>query len=267
MVAVSFGIAVLFELALVIGLVILIRRRYAPPMRLFFVGMLTFLGSQAVHIPLLSGITELYKTGVLAQPSAAAAPWVNAITLGLAAGLCEELARLVGFKTTRRLSNSWGAALLMGAGHGGIEVILVALTVLSQLVVMLLAGPSGTNLPGLSAEQIGMVKDLWTSMPWHLPLAGAVERLTALLLHVTLSVMVWIAVTRRAWLWLAGAILYHALVDGVTVRLAAINMSAWGIEGVLLITLVINLFALRWMKARYSEPPALPAPEPVSSGA
>jgi uncharacterized membrane protein YhfC len=68
--------------------------------------------------------------------------------------------------------------------------------------------------------------------------------LTTVSLHLTLSVMVWQAVTRRAWVWYLGAILYHALVDALAVALPQLGGSTYLLEGILGVLMLINLWAL-----------------------
>jgi uncharacterized membrane protein YhfC len=63
-----------------------------------------------------------------------------------------------------------------------------------------------------------------------MPLAGAVERVAAVGLHITLSVMVWTAVSFRKPLWFWLAILYHAVVDGLAVLGMSFGVQVWWIE-------------------------------------
>ena len=80
--------------------------------------------------------------------------------------------------------------------------------------------------------------------PWYVPLISLFERFTAVSLHLTLSVMVWQAVTRRAWGWYLGAILYHALVDGLAVALPLLGGSTYLLEGILGVLMLVNMGAL-----------------------
>jgi len=76
-------------------LAILVRRRFRVSWLLFGVGSFTFIGSQVVHIPLNN---LLSKIGIL--PAGTDTGWMiaqTAIVLGLTAGICEELARVVGY--------------------------------------------------------------------------------------------------------------------------------------------------------------------------
>ena len=263
MLTVTFVIAILIEVLLPLGLGLWVYRRYGAGWGLFGVGVLTFIGSQMVHIPLVIGWQYLNMNEILTI-SASVRPLVNALVLGLLAGLCEEPARLVGLLVLRRLGrrwDSWGSALMLGVGHGGVESILVGLSVAVNYIVMLVMRTRPVLPPGLDLETI---ESFW-GMAWHLPLAGAVERVWAVTLHVTLSVMVWRAFSRRQWGWLGLAILWHGLVDMAAVMLVTQGWSAWKIEGALGIMALVNLVVLfhLWNSAPGAPAEADMPPEPA----
>jgi len=260
MILVTFFIAGLFEIALPIVLAVVLARRYGASWKLFGVGVLTFIGSQIVHMPLVYGLTALFQSGGATLPEFIPAILFSATVLGLLAGLCEEPARWVGYRLLKERGNAWRAALMLGAGHGGIESIFIGFSVLSQAIVMLVYGAQAA---GLSAEAQSSIASLW-ALPWHLPLVGAVERLVTVLLHVTLSVMVWLCVSRRQWLWLAGAVLWHALVDFVAVYASRSGLNIWALEGIIALTIIPNLIFLYWVWRKTQE--TLPAAGPLEEG-
>jgi uncharacterized membrane protein YhfC len=259
MLSFMFVIAILIEVGLPIALGILWTRCYSTSWKLFGVGVLTFIGSQVVHLPLVYGWNALYQTGALSSLSLEMITILNAVILGLLAGLCEEFARLVGYRALKEKGNSWGAALTLGAGHGGIESIIVGLTVLTSFVTMAVAAQNPSAFPGLPVEQI---EAAW-SIPWHMPLAGAVERISAITLHTILSVMVWLSVSRSDWRWLVGAILYHAVVDAGTVLAVSYGVGTWPLEGSLLVVTALNVFLLYQIRRRDLARIAAAAPEPA----
>ena len=171
-------------------------------------------------------------------------PTFNAILLGLLAGLFEETARWVGYKLLKKQGNSFGAALTLGAGHGGVEAVAVGVTVLATLVSMLALRSMGSaNLP-VPQDQLALAQQqmaAYFATPWYLPLAGAIERIGALALHISLSVMVWLSFSRRNALWFWGAVLYHALVDGLVVLASSFGANIWLLE---LLTLVVAFSGL-----------------------
>lgn len=232
MLTAAFVVTILIQIGLPLLLGAWLIRRYGTSWRLFAIGIITFIGSQVVHIPLLSGLTYVFREGILPAPGDAIRPFFNPIVLGLAAGLCEETARWVGYKLLRGSgkSRTWGGALTLGAGHGGVESMAVGVSVLITLVM-------SWNLLAVSGLQ-----------PLDV-LAGAVERILAITLHLTLSVMVWMAFVRRNWLWWLLAVVWHSLVNAVSVwMLERGTYSGWEIEGVLAVLVLISLVFLWGMR-------------------
>jgi len=153
----------------------------------------------------------------------------------LAAGVFEETARFLMFHILKRLDNrkavptgaeveiavpaengkerGVGDALSYGIGHGGIEAVLVlGVTMIGNLVYSAIIN-SGANLPGGAQSTAAIVQALTTTPP-HMFLVGGLERVFAIAIQISLSVVVWYAVNgkRRVWLYPL-AILLHAVVD------------------------------------------------------
>ena len=252
MVTASYIFAILFEIVYPILVGLMIIRRYNTGWKLFGVGVLTFLGSQVVHLLLLSGFSELIKRGLFPSPALEILPY--AIVVGLLAGLCEETARLTGYKILKEKGNTWGAALTLGAGHGGSESIIIGLVSLANFAVFIYIQQTGRTALGVTPSQLSQVFNI----PWTLPLAGAVERLTTLIMQLTLSIMVWIAVSRRAWGWFIAAILWHTLVDGSVLLLQNIGFTTWAIEGILTGVMLINIIGLYIMNLIKTQTTPLP---------
>lgn len=261
---VMFIFAGLFEILLPIFIGRWSTRRYHVGWGLFFIGVLTFLGSQILHIPFLQWLTGLFTRGTLPNPSPAFAPFFNAIVLGLAAGIFEETARLVAYLLLKKRASSWGAAVTLGAGHGGLESIIVGLTVLTNfalvLIVPQLPADSALIPQALRDTVMAGVEPFW-SQPWYNPLLGAFERFGAVLLHILLSLMVWLAVTRRNAWWFIGGILWHAVVDGLLVVGVNFGLSIEMLEAGFFVITLIDAALLYVLWRRFSQPPA-PEPEP-----
>jgi uncharacterized membrane protein YhfC len=187
----------------------------------------------------------------------------NAAALGLSAGLCEELARYLVLRYWLKDVRTWRRALMFGAGHGGIEAVilgLLAAQITLNVFVLHTVGPAQLGVP---ADQIpavmAQVEALW-NLPWYMQLLGALERAFTLCTHLGLTVLVLQAFTRQNKLWLLAAIGWHALVDAG----ALIVLPAWGpvwTEAALAVVALVSLgfvFALR-----QPEPPQAPAPAPL----
>ena len=178
---------------------------------------------------------------------------------GLMAGLFEETGRFLSMKFLMKKEPSKTLpALAYGVGHGGLEVILVfAITMISQAVMALLINAGKVDLltakaPAEAMAQLDtMVTQLETSSPATF-LLGLWERVSAVILHLSLSVLVWVAVRKAGkWIWLyPAAILLHALVDGLAVVLSK-SAGTVAIECIIL-SMAIAIAAIAWMVARKS---------------
>lgn len=223
--------------------------------KLFGVGVLTFVGSQIFHIPLVNGLTRAFSSGLLPHVSPGFAPFFNAIVLGLLAGIFEETARWIGYKLLKKQGDSLGAALTLGAGHGGIEAISIGFIVLFNLVGMISMRSLGIdNLP-VAADQLAQAQaqlQAYWSQPWFVPFLGAIERIGALAMHISLSILVWMAFSFRRPIWFWIAVLYHALLDGAVVLATSFGVNAWLLELVFIIVSFSGL-ALIWRYARMKD--------------
>ena len=180
-----------------------------------------------------------------------------AIYGGLMAGLFEETGRFLSMKFLMKKEPSETLpAIAYGAGHGGIEVILVfAFSMISSLVMALMinAGQADALLAKVPAEAQAQLEEqlaqFQTTTPASL-LLGIWERISALVLHLSLSVLVWAAVRKAGkWSWLfPAAILLHALVDGVTVILSKGGVGNVAIEFIIM-AMAIAIAAIAWMVA------------------
>ena len=85
-------------------------------------------------------------------------------------------------------------------------------------------------------------------------LFGLWERFSALILHVSLSILVWAAVRKGGkWLWLfPAAILLHALVDGVTVILS--KSAGTATVELILTAMAVAVAGLAWLISRKAFP-------------
>lgn len=155
--------------------------------------------------------------------------WYYATYGGLMAGLFEESGRFLSMKFV--LKKEPGTALTglgYGIGHGGAEMlILFGVTMVSNLVISILinAGQADSlfsKVPADSSAQLQAQLTQLESLSAGTLLLGLWERISALILHLGLSLMVWTAVRRAGkWIWLfPAAILLHGVVDAVAVILS-----------------------------------------------
>ena len=195
--------------------------------------------------------------------------WLFALYGGLAAGVFEETGRFLAMKyLLKKEPSSARTGVAYGVGHGGIEMLIIfGITMISNLVlsVMINKGMADTLLAGVPAEAAEQLQSAFSGLETTAPgtyLWGICERFSAIVLQLSLSVLVWIAVRRGGkWLWLyPAAILLHFIVDGLAVVMSK-SASMLAIEAVVF-SLAVAIGAAAWLLARR----ALPA-EPNLSNA
>ena len=252
-------------IAMPIGLTIYLTRKFIQGWRLFWIGAATFIISQVLHIPFNALVNPVFnRFGFIALP-VAFQNIILSVFLGLSAGLFEELSRYAMYRWWAKDARSWGMGLLAGAGHGGIEAIILGLLVLygySQMLIVRGTDISTLVTPDMVVLANAQIQAYW-SAPWYMTMLGALERLFSFPLHLACSVLVLQAFTQKKFWWVGLAILYHALVDGVAVFFLQIGFSALAIEGILGIIAIVSIvivFVLRQPEPLPDLPPD-PTPE------
>lgn len=203
-------------LALILPVVLgfVLHRRTGGRWRFFFLGCAIFLVfvlvlEQMAHSLILGG-----RLGEVIQGNI----WLYALYGGVMAGLFEECGRWVAFRVTLKNQKGPGDALMYGAGHGGFEAMVVVGVSMVNNVVLALT----MNRGGLAAveELMGEIPEagmaalsaLATTPAWTYLWAGF-ERVVAVALHITLSMLVYLAVKRGRWQYWLLAVALHAAVD------------------------------------------------------
>lgn len=218
-----------------------IHRRLGPSWRLFFIGLVTFVGSQILHIPfnwLVLNQLQLIPT----DTSQLGNLLVLAAFAGLSAGVFEEGARYLSYRFWAKDARTWAQGLMMGAGHGGIESIIFGLLAAVNVGALALIS-MGFLADLLPAEQMILVEQQIEAVfggPLYLTIFPALERVAAICLHLSLSLLVMQVFVRGSNRWLILAILWHALVNGVSL----VALTLWGAvaaEGAIVIAAAISL--------------------------
>ena len=151
-----------------------------------------------------------------------------AIYGGLAAGIFEETGRFLSMKFLMKKEPSTPLpGVAYGIGHGGTEMLVIfGITMINNMVISALINSGQTDVlfskvPVDAAAQLQAQLDQLQTIGVGTLLIGLWERLSALILHLGLSMMVWVAVRKRGrWLWLfPAAIALHAIVDAGAVLL------------------------------------------------
>jgi uncharacterized membrane protein YhfC len=253
-------------IAMPLALAIYLTRRWKLSWRFWFVGAAVFILSQVGHIPFNYGLTALFQNHLLPSPPIEWKNIFNAIVLGLSAGLFEELSRYAMFRWWLKDARSWRKGVLAGAGHGGVEAIILGVLVLLGYVnLILLQNPA--ILATVPADQLEMVRTqvaAYWSAPWYSTMLGAFERLCTISVQICLAVIVLQTFTRKQWFWVWLAVLYHAVIDASAVFLMPLVGVYWLeaiIAGFSLLSLLI-IFKLRQPEPVNPEPaPVISAPQ------
>jgi uncharacterized membrane protein YhfC len=236
MLAAAYVLSFLGMIVLPILLWIYFTRKFALSWKLILAGALTFIASQVLHIPLVLGMNSLLQTLPLL---------VNAIILGLLAGVFEETARYLLFKFILRDSKSWKEGILVGLGQGGIEAVLLGILAAVGFATMIgYRSIDLSTVPGIPADQLELARqqvEAYWSVPSYMALMGFVERVFAICLHVSLSVMVLYAIVygKPVWFWLA--LLWHAFVDAVAVYVGQ-QVGILAVEGIVAVFAMISVW-------------------------
>lgn len=220
----SYLVSTAFQLLFPLALAIWIRRRFPQARwRFFGLGAAVFFVSQLLtRIPLIQ-LAQYFLRDALKRSRALLVGWLA--FAALTAGLFEEVGRYLGMRWLwGGHSRDWESALMYGVGHGGLESMLLtaALSILGLVNVLLLTRADLAKLP-LSAAQLAQARAqraVILRTPGWTPLMGAVERVFAMAVQVSMSVIVLQCFARRSLRWLWIALGYHALVDFVAVALA-----------------------------------------------
>lgn len=207
-------------IAMPVGLAIYLARKLKTEWRLFGIGVLTFVLSQVFHIPFNQWVLQPLLDNLelsLAQQGLQLA--VVGVFYGLSAGLFEEISRYLGYRLWIKDERDWTSALMYGAGHGGIEAILLGGLVFFGFIQALTLRGVALNTV-VDADQVEILRaqlEAYWSAPWHLAILGAVERLAAILFHLSATVIVLQAFKRHKFFWVLLAVGWHMLLDAVAV--------------------------------------------------
>ncbi|MEJ2010980.1 MAG: YhfC family glutamic-type intramembrane protease [Anaerolineales bacterium] len=237
-------------IALPLALGVWLVRRFSTEWGVFGVGALTFAASQLLHLPfnqfvlmplLGNGQNPQLVTGI-----------AGALAVGFSAGVFEEPARYVAMRWLGRRRQGFAPALMFGAGHGGLEAIILggfALYALLQALTLRHADLAAV----VPTERVALVRAqldaFWGAAPSAV-LMGALERVSALMLHLFNSVLVMLAVVRRQVRYLLLAILAHTIFNAV----ALLSLQPLGVyitEGILLVLGLTGVYCLRFLRGLY----------------
>lgn len=232
--------------AIPVILFIYFRKKKRADIALFFIGVIVFiffvtvLESSVHRIVFGLPFGENIKNNVI----------LYALYGGLMAAIFEETGRLIAFGLILRKNNDKSInACMYGAGHGGIEAASVlGLTMISSLAlsVSINSGLISTILDNVGGNDLTQLKDTvntLTMSPSYVFLLGIVERIFAVILQISLSVLVWSSTKGKRYLF-ALALLIHFVADTLIVILNGFHIPLIYVELIFgVVSIIVALFS------------------------
>lgn len=214
----------IFTLVVAIGtpifLLLYLYRKKKARIYSFLIGCAAFFISamvleQLMHALVLNGLGDVsttIKNNV----------FLYALYGGLAAGIFEETGRFVAMKFVMKQTLTRENVLMYGAGHGGMEAfLLIGGTYANNIIIsfMINSGNLAANLADSPDKEqiINGLKPLAQMHAGQFYLAG-IERLFAIALQISLSVLVYMTVkNHREWKYFILAVAAHAGINFIAV--------------------------------------------------
>ena len=181
----------------------------------FFSGVLCFLVFAVVLEGLLNRIIGISSLRGIIESSV----FLKMIYAGLVAALFEEGGRWFFYSRLKKGVKNDGCCILYGIGHGGIEFFVVlGITMISNLLLMYLFSDSGKLLINqIPFEKREVFRDAYLLVASSKPsmfVFSLIERFFAFIMQISLSIIVWIAVTKKKTVFVI-ALFLHALVNAI----------------------------------------------------
>ena len=220
--------SLIVSFALPIGLFVYAKKKLGAKAAPFFIGcgvffVMVLMLEAAVHRIVFQLAGEALTGSVI----------LYAVYGGLMAALFEETGRYIAMRFLVKPMD-FPNAFMYGAGHGGVEAMLLCgVASINNIVsaVMINSGTMSAQLATLDAEKAAdtaaALSALWT--PSLTFFAGGVERIIAVVLHLSLSILVFQSIRKKAPMELVRAYLFHFVIDSLSVLLSAVA-SVWVME-------------------------------------
>jgi uncharacterized membrane protein YhfC len=260
-------------IALPILLGIFLTIKFQLGWRIWLIGASTFILSQIFHLPFNKFILNPLLVNIQQTLPEVTATLIIAILLGLSAGIFEELSRFGMYRWWLKNDHTWKKGILAGAGHGGIESIILGILVMLTFINLMAYRNADLNYLNLAPEKLSIARQqiqMYWSLPWYDSLLGALGRTLTMPFHIAASVLVLQVFTRNParlmYIWLGIAILYHAILDASIVFIAS-QSGVYAAEAFLAVSVVLDIiiiFTLRQPEPEPTSPLPLPnAGEPL----
>ncbi|MGN0478903.1 MAG: YhfC family intramembrane metalloprotease [Hominenteromicrobium sp.] len=249
-VLVTLSLELLFSLALPIGAIVIWKKKTDVSLVPFGIGAAAFFVfsmvlEQLVHF-LVLGLNASVSDFLLSRP------WLYAIYGGFVAGLFEETARFLVFKTMMQKNIGRENAITYGLGHGGLECFLIlGMTMISNLLISAMFNSMGAEafIAQYTPDQTDAVVQAIEQINAIDPVAAilaCVERACSLVLQVELSVLVFASVRLdKFWLYPVSILLHMGIDFFAALYQTGTLPSIYLLEGLLAVYVAALFFVVR----------------------
>jgi len=196
---ISYIVTAAIEILLPVILAIIIWKKFKVSWAIFFLGIVLFLAS-LIRIPLNTYLGDLLQSNFRGETFYIL---LGAMS-GLTAGIFEEGVRVLALGVVIK-PRDYYKGIMYGIGHGGggESMIFVGLTTLTNFIIFKFFP---NILPINVVPQIAQIV-------WYMPLVGALERIFAIAIQITFSVLIMYAFMSKKYYIITVTIIFHAIVD------------------------------------------------------
>ncbi|MCX7842217.1 MAG: YhfC family intramembrane metalloprotease [Clostridia bacterium] len=236
-------------------LFILVRRKSKNITGAFFAGAVAFYVSQMlIRIPLIQTVLPRFEW--YREFTQDIIPY--ALFLSLSAALFEETARYLAFRLLLKERQAWSCGVAFGIGHGGIEaILLIGLTYVNNIVLSIMINQNyfNTYIAGrLDEKTAAHVFSSLTQIPASTFLAAGVERVSAIAVHIALSVLILEGIVRkRAFLFYFFAVASHTIINFFAVYFLYLKVDIWLVELFIAVGAAIGIMYTIISKKRFGD--------------
>ena len=240
--------ALLVTMVLPIAAGFWLKKRLGVSWRVMMYGALGYFMVQALITLIFSGFVTLVENGTLSMSGRAYTLAQLILSIFLSA-LLGVLARWLGMKYLKEELDTLETTYGLGLGYGGIEsLILVGFPLLTTFITMLSNIHIDPATTTLDPEVVAQLEQLWQIQPF-IPLAGAVERVSLFIMHITVTILILQVFKRNKPIWLAAAVGDELLVNGIVVVFTEVGLGYGWLSLISVLLAAGNIYLLYKLKA------------------
>ncbi|MDH2881651.1 YhfC family intramembrane metalloprotease [Bacillus cytotoxicus] len=232
---------------------IYLRKKYRINWKVVGVGILVFIGfAQILETPL-----HVFMLGNPTTSKILENPFLYALYGGFAAGIFEEVGRFIAFFFLLKKYQEYKDGFAYGIGHGGIESILIGGLAGLQALIFATSINNGSFAQLIEkTPQLSQVQDALLSAPSYLYLLGGVERMMALVLQISFTMLVLYGVKQKKYIFVIYAVLFHALVDFFAALYQKQVLNIFVTESIFFIFTIFAFILIRNMREKLTTEPS-----------